>query len=327
MILRILYAGLGKISDSWLSYLVTRDDVKIAGLVDLNQDAAIQKKEKYGLDCPVYQDIDKALSEGTYHLLIDNVIPSERLKIAGKAMSKGLHILSEKPLAPSMSEGLEINRLSRKHGRHFFVMQNRRYNTNMFSFRNALSGEIMGKTGYLSAEFMLGPHFGGFREEMDSPLLIDMAIHTFDQARFLLNCNPVSVYCHEYNPSWSWYKGDASAVCIFEFENDITFSYTGSWCANGTSTSWDSNWRALSEKGTVLWDGTNFPVGSSDISEITCKLPGHKGCIDEMLHCISNNTPASTNSFDNIYSLAMVFASIKSSEENRKIYIKDMLED
>ena len=29
------------------------------------------------------------------------------------------------------------------------------------------------------------PHFGGFREEMDNVLLLDMAIHTFDAARFV----------------------------------------------------------------------------------------------------------------------------------------------
>ena len=35
---------------------------------------------------------------------------------------------------------------------------------------------------------------------MDSPLVLDMAIHTFDQARFITGANPISVYCHEFNP-------------------------------------------------------------------------------------------------------------------------------
>ncbi|MBN2852986.1 MAG: Gfo/Idh/MocA family oxidoreductase [Clostridia bacterium] len=327
MILKALYAGLGSISDSWLSYLVTRDDVEIAGLIDLNQETALKKKEKYNLSCPVFSDIETALSNGSFDVLIDNIVPSGRLELAEKALSNGLHVLSEKPLASSMKEGLEINRLSRKYDRNFFVMQNRRYNTNMFTFRNAIINGSAGKTGYLSAEFMLGPHFGGFREEMESPLLIDMAIHTFDQARFLLNCNPVSVYCHEYNPAGSWYKGNASAVCVFEFENNIVFSYQGSWCANGFNTSWDSSWRAIAENGSILWDGTNLPVSDIPVEKIICDFNGHKGCINEMITCLHENRMASTSSFDNIYSLAMVFASIKSSKENKKIYIKELLED
>ena len=56
------------------------------------------------------------------------------------------------------------------------------------------------------------PTSGGFREEMDSPLLVDMAIHTFDAARYVTGGDPVSVLCTEFNPPWSWYRGAASAV-------------------------------------------------------------------------------------------------------------------
>ena len=60
-------------------------------------------------------------------------------------------------------------------------------------------------------EFFKAPHFGGFREEMAHPLLVDMAIHAFDAARYLLGADPVSVYCEAFNPAWSWYAGDAAA--------------------------------------------------------------------------------------------------------------------
>ena len=41
---------------------------------------------------------------------------------------------------------------------------------------------------------------------MESPLLLDMAIHTFDQARFITGADALSVYCHEFNPAGSWYR-------------------------------------------------------------------------------------------------------------------------
>ena len=61
------------------------------------------------------------------------------------------------------------------------------------------------------ADFFIGAHFGGFRDEMAHVLLLDMAIHTFDQARKILGADPVSVYCHEFNPAGSWYAGASSA--------------------------------------------------------------------------------------------------------------------
>ena len=46
---------------------------------------------------------------------------------------------------------------------------------------------------------------------MAYPLLIDMAIHQFDLARDLIGSDPVAVYCESFNPSWSWFAGDAAA--------------------------------------------------------------------------------------------------------------------
>lgn len=107
----------------------------------------------------------------------------------------------------------------------------------MYAIRDFLRAGLLGGIGQLSANFQLNPHFGGFRDEMESPLIADMAIHTFDAARFIMGKNPVSVYCKEFNPAWSWYKGDANAVCIFEMSDGSVFDYRGSWCANGLCTS------------------------------------------------------------------------------------------
>lgn len=89
---------------------------------------------------------------------------------------------------------------------------------------------------------------------MDHPLIVDMAIHTFDQARFISGTDPISVYCHEYNPPGSWYKGNAAAICIFEMSDGSVFTYRGSWAAEGQNTSWESAWRVTGSEGTALWD-------------------------------------------------------------------------
>src|SRR5205814_1591110 len=83
----------------------------------------------------------------------------------------------------------------------------------------------------------------GFRDQMTSPLLLDMAIHTFDAARYLSQADPVSVYCEEFNPAWSWYQGNASASAIFELSGGLQYTYRGSRCAEGVPTSWASEAR------------------------------------------------------------------------------------
>src|SRR5690606_22545816 len=93
------------------------------------------------------------------------------------------------------------------------------------------------------------------REQMDNVLLLDMAIHTLDAARYMADKAPRAVYCLETNPLGSWYRHGAAANAIFEFDDEVVFNFRGSWCAEGANTSWEGNWRIVGTRGTLLWDG------------------------------------------------------------------------
>ena len=138
-------------------------------------------------------------------------------------------------------------------------MQNRRFEHGIRTLRDGLAAGRIGSVTTLACDFFKAPHFGGFREEMESPLLLDMAIHQFDQARFVAGVEPVAVSCHEFNPAGSWYEGRASAICTFELADGSIFSYRGSWTAEGFGTSWNGSWRVIGTAGTALWDGEGDP--------------------------------------------------------------------
>ena len=44
-------------------------------------------------------------------------------------------------------------------------------------------------------------------------------------------------------------------MAVFEFGDDVVFTYRGSWCADGLRTSWESAWRIVGERGSLIWDG------------------------------------------------------------------------
>ncbi|MDB5613576.1 MAG: Oxidoreductase, partial [Devosia sp.] len=186
-------------------------------------------------------------------------------------------------------------------------------------------------------DFFVGAHFGGFREEMDNVLLLDMAIHTLDAARFMAGVAPTAVYCLENNPRGSWYGHGAAANAIFEFEGDVVFNYRGSWCAEGANTSWESAWRIIGTKGTLMWDGAdNFDakvaIGGSgllrEVAPIEVPAPadieqthGHASVIAEFLDAIEQGRQPETAGNDNIKSLAMVFAAIESAKTRQRVTI------
>ena len=226
---RVVLVGCGNMAHAWVEYAKTRDDTNIVALVDIQPSAATALLERHGLSCPTFTNLSQALHATRANLVFDVTIPEAHQEVVQTALEFGCDVFGEKPLAASLAAAQSMVRTAIKTGRTFAVMQNRRYNNQIRAYQELI--KHIGNIGFLSANFFIAPHFGGFREAMQSPLLLDMAIHTFDAARFLLGADAVSVYCHEFNPKGSWYAGHANAICIFEMSDGSVFSYNGSWAA------------------------------------------------------------------------------------------------
>jgi predicted dehydrogenase len=283
-------------------------------------------------------DVAQAIDEIRPDFLVDVTTPESHCEVTKTALERGVPVLGEKPMASSMAEARSMVRASRPSGVLYMVSQSRRYDPRITAYKRLLSQ--IGELGILNADFYLGAHFGGFRDEMDHVLLLDMAIHTFDQARFLTGADPVSVYCEEFNPPWSWYRGAACATAEFEMSGGLRFSYRGSWCSEGRNTSWESEWRAVGAKGSAEWDGdhriegdrvkspTGFIFEHEPLSERALEEPnvGIAGSLRDFLKALNEPTHVPmARCDDNIMSLAMVFAAVQSAEEGRRIEIAPLL--
>ena len=330
-------AGCGGISSLWLETLKDFDNVKITGLVDLDIKNAEAKAQEFGLDVLTGKDLGKMLDAVKPDIVFDCTVPQAHYNVVLTALDHGCNVLGEKPMAGSMKQARKMLRAAEKSGKTYAVIQNRRYNGNISAFRNVLKSGKAGDLSSLYADFFIGAHFGGFRENMEHVLLLDMAIHTFDQARYISGLDPLYVYAYEWNPPGSWFKHGASAICIFEMENGVVFNYRGSWCAEGMDTSWDCSWRALCTGGTVVWDGGENISGeivegdngfirrkkSFEIENpVESEYSGHAGVIHDFLESLENGKKPPTDCTDNIKSLAMVHAAVESIKKGRKVKIK-----
>jgi predicted dehydrogenase len=326
----------------WLRAIATTPElassIKIAGLVDLNPDTAQVLALEFGLtDVVIGTDLKEVLAATNADILFDVVIPAARFNVVSTGLAAGCHVLSEKPMASSLEEGRALIALAEKAGKVHAVVQNRRFISGVRRLRRAIAEGLIGNLTGIHCDFFIGPHFGGFREEMKNVLLMDMAIHTFDAARFVASETPLAVYCLETNPSGSWYAHGAAANAVFEFSNDVVFTYRGSWCAEGERTSWESRWRLVGTKGMITWDGEEEFLASlagedagllRGSKAVNVSGPahdeethGHASVISSFVSAIRNGGVPETASFDNINSLAMVIAAIESARIRQRVTI------
>lgn len=329
-------------SKGWLSAIadhpLLKGRIDIVGLVDLHMPTAEQRAAEFGLTQAVIgSDLDAVLEAAKPDLLFDVVVPAARRDVVATGLRHGCHVLSEKPMAATLTAGKQLVALAQSAGRIHAVVQNRRFIAGVRRLRQLIESGALGDVTALHCDFFIGAHFGGFRDEMENVLLLDMAIHTFDAARFMAGTAPQAVYCLETNPTGSWYAHGAAANAIFEFGSGVVFNYRGSWCAEGANTSWESTWRIIGTKGTLLWDGADHfeaKVVSADTGFLRDLEPitvpavadadqthGHASVLAEFINAIEQNRQPETASNDNIKSLAMVFAAIESAKTRQRVTI------
>jgi predicted dehydrogenase len=313
-------------------------DVRLAALVDLNLEAARARADEFGLlAAGVSDDLGETLDRFRPDLVFDCTVPPAHHDVTLAALKRGCHVLGEKPLADTLENAREMVAVAEASGRLYAVMQNRRYDPNIRRLRAFLESEAIGRVTTANCDFYIGAHFGGFRDHMAHVLLVDMAIHTFDAARFITGTDAIAVYCKEWNPGGSWYDRDASAVAVFDMTNDVVYTYRGSWCAEGLNTTWESRWHIIGERGSVFWDGAGgfqaevVKEAGGFLSELRsvdvparddpAKGGGHTGAIREFVHCVRTGCVPETVCTDNIRSLAMVFGAVESSESGRTVTI------
>jgi len=338
-VFRAVIVGAGNMGRTWGGNLRDHGEVEIAGWVDIRPELAEEAAIEFaGGKARTGSDLERMLRDTRPDFVVDVSVPEAHHGVTLMALAAGIPVLGEKPMADTMEHARAMVSASEQAGKLYMVSQSRRYHPQLSALRALIRQEI-GPLGILNSDFYVGAHFGGFRDQMPSPLLLDMAIHTFDAARFLSGADPVAVYCEEFNPSWSWYAGAAAASAIFEMTDGLRFTYRGSWCAEGQQTSWDADWRAVGPRGEAVWDGWHAPVArmAAERTGLIAQTTSHPGKVDpdepsgiaaslrDFLQALRTGATPMGECHDNIQSLAMVFAAIQSAATGRRIQIAEIL--
>jgi len=339
MAYRALVVGCGGMGQGWMDTIRKNPRAELVGVVDVRPEAATAAAAKFGLAPErAFNDLRRAITVAKPDFVADITIPEAHCATTVAALGKGIPVIGEKPLAHSMAAARKMAKAAEKAGKLSMISQSRRYDRNHAALAATLRETAIGTVTTVNCDFYAGAHFGGFRDEMESPLVLDMAIHHFDLCRYLSGTDPVAVYAKEFNPQASWYKGDVAASIIFEMTGGVIFTYRGSWCAEGCHTSWNGNWRVIGTRGTLLQEFDQAPRGqrvkagaeakfNHDLEEVpivATTVPGEgiHGSLNEFLDALDGKGTPQCEVHDNIKSLAMVFAAMESSRKGKRIPVR-----
>jgi len=314
----------------WIRLVHNSRDAELVGLVDLSVDAATAAIEREGVTgVPVGANLRELIATTSADAIINVTIPQAHHAVTTEALFAGLPVLCEKPLAPTLAQGMSMAAASELTGQLLMVSQSRRYIRTLAAFKRQLAN--IGEIGILSTQFFKYPSLSGFRLELDHVLLVEMAIHGFDCARYLLGREPVAVRCVEFQPRWSEFAPNAApaASATFEFAGGAQFAYTGSLVSAGLETDWNGVWRASGSLGTALWDGNGAPVASTGPAAVIDEEDPEyiAGGLADFIAAMHTGIVPSGEVHSNLMTLAMVAAAGRSADTGERVTIASVLSD
>jgi predicted dehydrogenase len=246
-------------------------------------------------------------------------------------------VLVEKPFAGNLQEAVQIVHRARTVGRPVLVAENYRFFQAERTMRHLLE---TGMAGCIAAAVCIDRRDqpshtqGPWVQGMENPFLTEIAVHHFDSFRYLFNRQPVSILATSYNPPGSDYARGGAAAALLEMEGGLPIQYSGTmvatryeyslWVEGETGELWTDRrrvwWRP---KGKRFYKSVPLvPVPTGD--EERYPKAGTVSLLNQLRDALTQGKRPDTSGEDNVWSLAMVEASILSVQADRRVQIDEV---
>ena len=327
--MRVLQVGAGVWGSSWAQLIAGSGDADLAGVVDPDPDAL----ETTGELARVSPDrrfptLADALARVEADAAVVAVPPALHVPVAIEALEAGLHCLVEKPFALLLAEAEDAVRRAEDLGRILVVNQDHRHTRGARTVRRLVSEGAVGPVAAVRLRFAREPNLRPFHLGLAEPLLLDMAVHHFDQVR-ALGFEIDRVWARTFNPPWSPFAGNVAADVLLEANDARTsISYAGTWAPRGRRTSWTGEWELEGPQGAVVWDGDRVEIVSGEEAGVRRRLKralgrrlpldpvsreGRSGSLAELAAAVAGGGRPETSGADNLASLAVTLAAVESA--------------
>ena len=337
---RVIVVGVGMWGMKWIEEIRVHHRLRLAGIVAKTEESVGLVSERYCIDAGVaFTEVGKAMKASPAEIAVVVSPPACHLEHVDAAMSAGKHVICEKPLADTWDGALKIAEVVRSHPNlKFMVSQTRRFTDQVHTLRQTIASGRIGKPDTITFDHRVNYTGGGYRQEMDFPVLEDMICHHLDALRYITGQEATSVYSEGWNPAWSQFSGKGSNNVLACMTGRIHVNYFGSWTSRGQLNSYDGVLKVMGDQGSLdlVDNGTlnYYPFTGSETGptpppqSVPMLALDHReigGVIDAFLRALDRDERPLCGIDDNLRTFAFNWAVLQSCRLARRVELCDGL--
>jgi predicted dehydrogenase len=320
--------GTGGISGSHLD-AYARAGWDVAAVWNRTPDKARAKAAQYCPGARVEEDWRAILADPEIDVVDITLHPEHRTQIIRAALKAGKHVLSQKPFVTDLDVGMDLVKLAQDKHVKLAVNQNARWAPHYAYIREAVRAGHIGQvlSVHLAVHWNHGWTAGTPFDEIEDLILYDFGVHWFDVVNSLVGNRAEAVFASAARGAGQANKVPLLAQAMVRvdggqasltFDGGIPHGPRDTTYVGGTDGSLASDGPDLSQQQVTLTtpDGIARPKLEGQWFN-----DGFAGTMGELLCAIEDRREPSNGAAENLFSLAMAFAAVRSRMTGKEVEI------
>ena len=333
--LRVGLVGCGFISARHGPAWLASDDAELVAVCDQDLPKAERRAAEWGIS-GVYRDAAEMLDKERLDVVDIATRPGTHTLLVGMAAARGIHVLCQKPLAPTLEEAAAMVATCERAGVRFMVNEMWRYLPPMAAMGRLIRAGAIGPIHYLSylwgrqafhmphRVFTDQPYF----TEMPKLIVYEAMIHSIDAARSLAG-EIETVYARMARVTGG-IQGEDMALVVLGHANGVTSCHDASWATPGGAPGDAAYaWRVEGRDATLdysertgelrLVDAHDVRVLERYPDWVTPHQQAFTACIGHFAHAVRFEEPFQSPARDNLRTLAATLATYDSAASGQAV--------
>jgi myo-inositol 2-dehydrogenase/D-chiro-inositol 1-dehydrogenase len=218
MALKVAVIGAGRRGLAHTSAVAELEEqALVAGIADIDQARVQTLVAEHAPHATAYTDALEMLDKTRPDVVYVTTPPPLHKEQTLAALSRGAHVVLEKPIVLNVPEADEIGEAAAKTGRMIHICHQLRYTSGVDFFREQLSQQKVALTHIWN--YRKGPDIpGNWYRTWGGGHVVEWGIHYLDLCRYVMNTEPVEVYARytdqvlHGDPNWDNWDGYALTV-------------------------------------------------------------------------------------------------------------------
>lgn len=285
----IVLVGCGTIGNAYLQALARVPSLRLVAAVDPVPQARAAVAAAHGV--PVFQDLDEVDRNGpALGAAIVLAPPDHHEGLSCSLLERGMHVLCEKPFAPTVAAAERMLAAARRAGRRLMLGSKFRYTPDVTAARHLLDqgacGEVVLYENVFCSHVDMTRRWNSQRARSGGGVLIDNGCHSVDLARYLLG--PIARVQAQFGKRVQPIEVEDTARILFTSDSGALGSIDLSWSLHketeayvrihGTQGTIEIGWRASRWKAAGgAW--TPFGSGYDKVGAFAAQLANFADCV------------------------------------------------